>query len=81
MVLGSLVLFARVIQQLGANVVYWYVRRRPECTSLGPGLKHPSIRSDCSLAAKRRAEALHVAFFSTKHASPARELLLLCILV
>ena len=76
--------FARVIQQLGfwtqkiqANVDYCcYVRRRAECTSLGPGLKHPSLRSDSSLAAKRRAEALHVVFFSTKHPSPARELLL-----
>ena len=29
-----------------------------------------------SLAAKRRADALHVVFFSTKHPSPARELLL-----
>ena len=28
--------------------------------------------TDSSLAAKRRAEALHVVFFSTKHPSPAR---------
>ena len=62
--------FARVIQQLGfwtqkiqANVDYCYVRRRAECTSRGPGLKQPSLRSDSSLAAKRRAEALHVLFF------------------
>ena len=55
---------------------YCYVRRRAERTSLGPGLEHPSLRSDSSLAAKRRAEALHVVFFSTKHPSPARELLL-----
>ena len=66
-VLGSSVFFARVIQQLDfwtqkiqANVDYCYVRRRAECTSLGPGLKHPSLRSDSSLAARRRAEALHV---------------------
>ena len=71
--------FARVIQQLGfwtqkiqANVDYCYVRRRAERTSLGPGLEHPSLRSDSSLAAKRRAEALDVVFFSTKHANPAR---------
>ena len=72
--------FARVIQQLGfwtqkiqSNVDYCcYVRRRAECTSLGPGLKHPSLRSGSSLATKRRAEALHVIFFSTKHPSPAR---------
>ena len=45
--------FARVIQQLGfwtqkiqPNVDYCYVRRRAECTSLGPGLEHPSLRSD-----------------------------------
>ena len=44
--------FAHVIQQLGfrtkkiqANVDYCYVRRRAECTSLGPGLKRPSLRS------------------------------------
>ena len=50
--------------------------RRAERTSLGPGLDHPSLRSDSSLAANRRAEALHMVFFSTKHLSPARELLL-----
>ena len=47
--------------------------RRAESISLGPGLKHPSLRSDSSLAAKRRAEALHLVFFF-KHPSPAREL-------
>ena len=69
MVLGSFVIFARVIQQLGfwtqktqANVDYYYVRRRAECTSLGPGLKHSSLRSYSSLAAERLAEALHVVF-------------------
>ena len=62
--------FARVIQQLRfwaqktqPNVDYCYVRRRAERTSLGPGLEHPSLCSDSSLAAKRRAEALHVVFF------------------
>ena len=42
--------FARVIQQLvfftqkiQDNVDYCYVRRRAECTSLGPGLTHPSL--------------------------------------
>ena len=52
--------------------------RRAECNSLGPGLEHASLRSkdSSSLAAKRRAEALHVVFFSTKHPSPVRELLL-----
>ena len=42
---------SRVIQQLGfwtqklqANVDYCYVWRRAECTSLVPGLKHPSLR-------------------------------------
>ena len=75
--------FARVIQQLGfwtqkiqANVDDCYVRRRAERTSLGPGLEPPSLRSGPSLAAKRRAEALHVVFFSKKRPSPARELLL-----
>ena len=58
-----------------ANVDYSYVRRRAEWTSLGLRLEHPSIRSDSSLAANRRADALHVVC-STKHTSPARELLL-----
>ena len=45
--------FDGVIQQLGfwtqkiqANIDYCHVRRRAECTSLGPGLEHPSLRSD-----------------------------------
>ena len=68
--LGSFFFFARVIQQLGfwtqkiqANVDDCYVRRRAERTSLGPGLEHPSLRSDSSLAAKRRAGEFHVVFF------------------
>ena len=78
--------FARVIQQVGfwtqkiqANVDYCYVRRRGECTSLGPGLEHPSLRSDSSLAAKRRAEALHVVFFFYK-ASESSTRAALCVL-
>ena len=42
---------------------YCYVRRRAEYTSLGAGLEHLSPRSDSSLAAKRRTDALHVVFF------------------
>ena len=79
MLLGSFVfLLVRVIQQLGfwtqkiqANVGYCYVRRRAECTSLGPGFEHPSLRSDSSLAAKRRGEALHVVFFFNKASQPS----------
>ena len=44
-------LFARVLQQFGfgtqkiqANDDYCHVWRRAECTSLGPGIKHPSLR-------------------------------------
>ena len=77
--------YARVINQLGfsiqkvqANVVYCYVRRRAEYTSLGPGLEHLSQRADSSLVAQRRAVALHVVFLSTKH--PHDDLLLLCVL-
>ena len=55
-----------------ANVDCSYVRRRAERTSPGPGLEHPSLRSGSSQAAKRRAEALHVFFFSTKYPSSAR---------
>ena len=65
MVLGSF-FFVRVVQLLGfwtekiqANVDYCYVRRRAECTSLAPGLEHPILPSDSSLAAKRRSTALH----------------------
>ena len=36
-----------------------------------PGLEHLSLRSDSSLAAKRRADALHVVFFSTKQSEPS----------
>ena len=75
--------FARVIQQLGfwtqkiqANVDYCYVWRRAERTSLGSGLEHPSLRSDSSLAAKRRAEAFHVDFFQQSVRAQHDELLL-----
>ena len=76
-------LFAGVMQQLGvwtqniqANVDYCCVwpceetRRvhfaRPRTQASEPALTDPT------LGAKRRANALHVAFFSTKHPSPAR---------
>ena len=79
--------FARVIQQLGlwtqkiqANVDYCYVRRRAECSPLGPGLEHPSLLSDSSLAAKRRAEALHVVFFFNKASEPSTRAAALCVL-
>ena len=87
MVLRSFVLFARVIQQLGfftqkiqANVDYCYVWGRAECTSLGPELKHPSLRSDSSLAEKRRVEALHVVFFVNKASEPSTRAAALCVL-
>ena len=72
--------FARVIQQLRfwtqkiqANVDYRYVRRRAERTSLGPGLEHPSLRSDSSLAVKRRA-------FFNEASEPSTRAALLCVL-
>ena len=53
MVFGLFVSFARTVQRLGlwtqiiqANVDYccvWAAKRRAEYTSLGPGLKHPSL--------------------------------------
>ena len=86
---ARVIFFARVIQQLGfwaqkiqANVDYCYVRRRAERTSLGPGLEHPSLRSDSSLAAKRRAEALHVVFFfnkESKASEPSTRAAALCV--
>ena len=43
-------------------------KRRAECTSLGPGPKHPEPPlANFSLAAIRRAEAFHAVFFATKH--------------
>ena len=74
-----------MIQQLGfwtqknqANVDY-YVRRRAERTSLCPGLEYPSLRSDSSLAAKRRAEALHLVFVFNEASEPSTRELLLCV--
>ena len=59
------------LKEIQANVDYCYIRRRAERTSLGPGLEHPSLRSDSNLAAKRRAKALHVAFFFSKTPEPS----------
>ena len=73
-----ILLFARVIQQLDfrtqklqINVDYCYVRRRAKYTSLGPGLESLSLRSDSSLAANRRADALHVVLFFNKPSEPS----------
>ena len=85
MVLGARVirLFARMIQRLGfrtqkiqAYVDYCHVWRREETRGVHFALpwtqaSKPAL-TDSSLAAKRRAEAVHVVFFSTKHPSPAR---------
>ena len=80
--------FARVIQRLGfwtqkiqANVDYCYVRRRAECTPLGPGLEYRSPRSDSSPAAKRRADALHVELVLTKASEPCTRAVLLSLSV
>ena len=67
-------------QKLQANVDYCYVRRRAECTSLGLGLEHLSLRSDSSLAAKRRADALHVVFFNKAPEPSAGAAAALCLL-
>ena len=73
-----IVFYARVVQQLDfwtqkvqANVVYCYVLRRAEYTSPGPGLEHLSLRADSSLAAKSRADALHVVLFFNKASEPS----------
>ena len=50
---------------------YCYVRRRAEYTSLGLGLESLSLRSDSSLAANRRADALHVVSFFNKASEPS----------
>ena len=75
MVLGSVVrFFARVIQLLDfwtrkiqANVDHCYVRRRAECTSLGPGLKHPSTL----VWPRRDVPRLHVVFFFRTESEPS----------
>ena len=83
MVLGSVVrFFARVIQLLDfwtrkiqANVDHCYVRRRAECTSLGPGLEHPSLYAQTLVWPRRDVPTRFTwYFFLTKHPSPAREL-------
>ena len=78
----------RVIQQLGfwaqkmqANVDYCYVRRRAECTSLGPGLKHPNLRS-LTLVWPRRDVPRHFTWYFFQQMTRAQhdELLFLCVL-
>ena len=62
MVLGSFVFsLVRVTQQLvfwnqkiQANVDYYHVWRRVECTSLGPGLKHLSLRRQRQMCIRDR---------------------------
>ena len=70
--------FAYVINQLGfgtrkiqANVDDWYVRRRAECTSLGPGREHPSLRSDSMSGREETCQSASRGIFSRKHPSPA----------
>ena len=58
-------------QKLQANVHHCYVRRRLECTSLGPEIEHLRLRLDSSLAAKGRADAFHVVFFCNKASEPS----------
>ena len=76
-------LFARVIQQLDfwtyksqANVDdCYYVWRRAECASLGPGLNTKPALTDSKIWPRRgRAEALHVFFFSNQAFEPPRRL-------
>ena len=62
--------FAGVIQQLGL----WTQKTSgaaPRALRSALDSHHPSLRSDASLAAKRRAEALHVAFFFNKASEPS----------
>ena len=76
--------FARVIQQLGfwtqkirANVDYCYVRRRADCTTVGPGLEHSQAYAQTLVWPRRVVPRRFTWYFvSTKHPSPARELLL-----
>ena len=80
--------FARVIQQLvrffdSENSTQRRLLRCPaprRAHSLGPGLEHPSLRSDSSLAAKRRADALHVVFICNKASGPSTRAAALCVI-
>ena len=58
-------------QNIQANVDNFFVRRSADCSSLGSGLEHVSLRSDSSLAAKRRADALHVVYFFNETSEPS----------
>ena len=78
----AICLFARVIQQLGI----WTQKSQPTSTTpvwrceetcrihlaLPRTQASEPALTESNLAAKRRAEALHVALFSTKHPSPVR---------
>ena len=81
MLLGSFVfLLVRVIQQLGfwtqkiqANVGYcYYVRRRAECTSLGPDSSIYAYAQTLVWPRRDVPRVFTCYFFSTKHPSPER---------
>ena len=62
-------------QKIQADVDYCCVWRRAECTSLGPGLEHPSLYAQTLVWPRRDVPTRFTwYFFLTKHPSPAREL-------
>ena len=78
--------FACMIQQLGfwtqkiqANVDYCYVRRRAECTSLGPELKHPSLRSLTLVWPRRDVPRRFTWYFFQPSIRAQHDELLLCV--
>ena len=82
MVLGSF-FFVRVVQQLGfwtekiqANVDYCYVRRRAECNRSALDSSIQTYAQTLVWPRRDVPTCFTLCFFSTKHPSPARELLL-----
>ena len=78
MVLGSLVFSRVILQQVGfwtqkiqANVDHCYVQHRAECTSLGPGLKHPSLRSLTLVWPRRDVPRRFILYFFNKGSEPS----------
>ena len=70
--------FCRVIQQLGFLTRKFKPTPSALCSALD--FKYPSLRSDSGLAAKRRAEALHVVFLFYKASEPSTRAAALCVL-
>ena len=76
-----------MIQQLGFWILknqvnvdyYFYFRRRAECTSFGPGLKHLSLSSRVYTYRGETCRGASHGIYSTKHPCPSRRAATLCV--